>query len=283
MANNGDMKMRRELEEMLANTNVHELSKGCVKFDDFGVNSYYVFDDGTILVMSSTGMIKRIVPSVRYGGIKLESKMLMLQNGMKIVNKIKLVIDRDREAWFVSTLAARVADGQINDRLAFEFKTMFADVEKRSTLRFEDYAGHTNGYIYDSMDVGTGKVKAVPVHVIVAELFIGRAEEFKPLQKFLSARENNDKAIVVNHMNSFRADNDVANLEWVTSKMNSMHGNFMADMAGVEYYEKYKSTFKYVEFSNKTGDRTGHYFVCSDRISALDVYYSNVDLYNKNR
>ena len=283
MANNGDMKMRRELEEMLDNTNVQRLSDGCVKFDDFGVNTYHVFDDGTVLVTNSAGAVKRIVPSVRYGGIKLESKTITLINGLKIIYKIKLVIDRDREAWFVSTLAARVADGQINDRLAFEFKTMFANVEKKSTLRFEDYAGHTNGYIYDSMDVGTGKVKAVPVHVIIAELFIGRADSFKPLKRFLSARENNDKAIVVNHMNSFRADNDVANLEWVTSKMNSMHGNFMADMAGVEYYEGYKPTFKYVEFSNKTGNITGHYFVCSNRMSALDVYYSNVDIYIKNR
>lgn len=283
MANNGNMKLRRELEEMLDNTAVMSLGAGCKKFDDFGVNTYIVFDDGTMLVTSPTGAVKRIVPSVRYGGIKLVGKYITVTTGMKLIHRVKVVIDKDREAWFVSTLAARVADGQISDREAFEFKTMFTEVEKRETLRFEDYAAHATGYLYDSMDVGTGKVKAVPVHMLVAELFLGRPDDDSNLRHFFSSREHVDRSITVNHENCFRCDNDIANLEWTTSKLNNLHGNYMADMSCVEYYEGKKATFKYVEFNNKGGDRTGHYFVCSDKVSAFDVYYINVDTYNKTR
>lgn len=271
--NNGDNKVRYSLEQLLTDKSPMELSKGCKVIDDYAGYKYYVFDDGTIIEQDWAGTVRSIDPSVRYGGIKLVRKIIPLANAERTIYNVELVRECDRAKWFIQSIPERVADGQISADLGEHFiNEVFKAARISDEVKFVSYAGHSNGYIYHSIRLDSERIRPVPVHMIVATVFNGFAMSDLNLVHFLMDHKMNETYFVVNHQNSFKLDNDAGNLEWVTSKLNSMHGNFMAAGSSVQQYEGKKLGFKFVEFTNKGGDRTGKYYACETRISAYDVY-----------
>lgn len=250
------------------------LGRGAIMFHIGTVTKLIVLDDGTVVKKLRDRVT--VTPSFKYGGIKLE------YNEVSNVYVVEEVFPFQAGCWLAGTITQREKDGQVNEKFRpliqewthINDEGVLANEKINAESRQYKIAQmHKTGYKYASVELESSKPSPVPVHTLVAAMF----------EKY----NDTDYVQVVNHMNALKVDNSIDNLEWVTVKLNKIHGNYVnglcntaiakAQETGIEPKERF---FKQIMYMTRDTCNTCTYFCLNDRVPAemsTNLFQSEID------